>query len=65
MKCAMIWGTAAMPVDLEAYAKDVDAQIRQIGGNLEPARSRKTDDRGTRGKSALGAMSRRTRSPNP
>jgi len=50
---------------LAGRAKDVDAQIRQIGGNLEPARSRKTDDRGTRGKSALGAMSRRTRSPNP
>jgi hypothetical protein len=32
MKCAMVWGTAAMPVDLE----DVEEQIGQIRDDLEP-----------------------------
>jgi hypothetical protein len=26
MKCAMIWGTAAMSIELEAYAKDVEGR---------------------------------------
>ena len=36
MKCAMICGTAAMPVDPKACAKDVEEQIKQIRDDLAP-----------------------------
>jgi hypothetical protein len=32
----MIWGTAAMPVDLKAYAKEVEEQIKEIRDDLAP-----------------------------
>lgn len=41
MTCAMIWGTAAMPVGLKAYAKEVEEQIGQIHDDLAPLQAGK------------------------
>jgi hypothetical protein len=32
----MIWGTAAMPIDLKGYANDVEEQINPIHEDLAP-----------------------------
>jgi hypothetical protein len=36
MKCAVIWSTTAMLVDLGAHAKDVEEQMGQIREDLGP-----------------------------
>lgn len=36
MKCATIWGAAAMPLDLTACAKNIEGQIKQIQDDLAP-----------------------------
>ena len=42
MKCAMICGTAVMPIDLEALASEIGEPVKQIAS----PRNLKDDDRG-------------------